>query len=680
MVGLCGGILLSGYWLAARVAHDTSAAERLAVAVIAGLASLLLLVSVVNFFRPLALPWALVCLLPMALSLLPAYTRRALGADLLAFGRDPETRLAGALIGVFLAALLAGLLFDNQALHYDGTPNHDSFFWVAGAEYLKRFTYMTAPTVTPTEPLYNSLIAVVGWKSAWGRMGAEGLLALASSLVGASPLKLYLYGTAALYLPWVAAVYLTARTFFQPKLTRFALVGLALFQPIFCFYHANANLPNLLGAILGAGAIVATERALRAATSPAGPRLAWCGLIVLCVHGLLCTYHEMVAFVGLSCGLLWLRAWFTRPAAAHWRATLLVAAAGIFGFAINPASTVRGWYGFVELLDIARVTTVYTDMFAPLAPSQWLPGFLTLSPAAVWFLPTKVALLVSVLLFGGFVLAVWRAQDRFGVLAIFAGSLIMVGYTLVTGFAYGWQKTIQFVGVPYATVAPVMILDALSRLAAPGRGRRVAVWGAGAAIALFFGYITLADWRDAFASSRRKMLSTDWLELRDLSRDRLRGQPVMVEQASFRMDFFHGMWAAYFLSGSSIHYAARGENPGGYLSLIITPGRPEAPPPAAYLVGREWADTLDANSTRLLTGREYALLEQANRVLALEGAAPNSGRPDSFSDSVRLELVPHSSSRLLLTLGPPPGRDLPAGKWLLTREAAGAAGFSSEVT
>ena len=66
LLGLPVGMILTGYWLASRLTSVT-ASERVAVAVLTGLAALLLNIAVVNFFKPLANFWAWACLWPITL-------------------------------------------------------------------------------------------------------------------------------------------------------------------------------------------------------------------------------------------------------------------------------------------------------------------------------------------------------------------------------------------------------------------------------------------------------------------------------------------------------------------------------------------------------------------------------------------------------------------------------------
>jgi len=241
----------AGYWLAGGL-RALSAAERLATAMLAGLFALTWAVSVVNLLLPLAGVWGWTCLLPWFVPLLRGTMRRNLAADLAAVigNRRGAWLASGALL--FLGTLLWPLLSRPGVVFYDGTAGHDAFFWIVGAEHLKRQTYLQPAVTNPVYPLYYSIESITGLRPVWGRMGAEGLLALVSNLAGASPLKIYVAATAALYIPWVAATFLALRTFWFERVGFACALVLVAVQPLFVFFHANANLPNLLGALAAA--------------------------------------------------------------------------------------------------------------------------------------------------------------------------------------------------------------------------------------------------------------------------------------------------------------------------------------------------------------------------------------------------------------------------------------------
>jgi hypothetical protein len=679
LIALPTGLLLTGYWLAALLERENPL-ERLAFALPCGLGLLLAAVAAINFFHPLAGAWAYACLSPALLTLIFPRGRTGLGRDLLAVWRAaPRPVLLAAVF--FFVLLLWPVLLTPASLFYDGTSNHDSFFWIAGAEHLKRHTYMELPVISATQPLTNQASALIGWQPAWGRMGTEGLLALASSAAGVSPLKLYLYATASLAVVWFAMVYLALRTFVTEKPAVVTGAVLVSLQPIFVFFYGNANLPNLLGALTGAATIIAVERAMRAEVGASVEFTAWAALAALSLHGLLCSYPEMGPFVLLPCGLLWLRPWFTRGRRGFWRTGCLTAIVLLAGLALNPATTIRAVYGFLASFSIARADTNWANLFNPLDAAEFFPALVTLSVSGAKELDWWFGGALSALILGVFGLVVWRSRDRYGLFAGLAGSLALAGYTLVTHFAYGWQKTVQFSGIFFALAFPAAAIDVLWGLRrGPVRTPRLATAALGG-LGIFLAYATVMNCRDIYKWSDRKVISADWFALRDVSRASLHEAPVLVEAATFRMAFFHGMWAAYFLSDSQIYYGARGEESGGYLrSGVVNEQNQEIPSPAAVLVGHDWADAFDANSPRLYTGREFALLQKGNRVFKLAGVFPLNGVPDHVSGAATMEILPHSTSNLLLELAPRTKAGWPAGAWRVTRRTEGAEDFSATVT
>src|SRR5688572_15561040 len=172
LLGLPIGMILAGYWLAARLT-DASTSERLATAVLAGLAALIWNISALNFFKPLNGAWSWLCLWPVALTLLDPRSRILLLRDLRAILLNRRGAIAGVLAASFLGLLLWPLLSRPSLVFYDGTSNHDAFFWISSAEHLKRHTYMEMPVSSAVRPLTKATEAIIGWHPSWGRMGAE---------------------------------------------------------------------------------------------------------------------------------------------------------------------------------------------------------------------------------------------------------------------------------------------------------------------------------------------------------------------------------------------------------------------------------------------------------------------------------------------------------------------------
>lgn len=664
-------ILLSGYWLNALKLVDT-VATRLAIAAVGGVGTLILVVAAVNSFQPLAGIWLGVCLLPAATAVLVPALRRQLIADGSRLIASSTGRWVLGAAAVFLLLLFKPALLDGQALFYDGTTNHDSFISITAGEYLQHHRYLEVPEQSATQPWMNMAQDNAGWRPRRAQLGVETLLALFSGLAGTTPLHVCLYFAGALFLPWCAALYLALVTFFRAQFSRGVFVAVVLLQPIFVLFYANSNLPNLLGVIMGTAIVMATEQALRATTRR--HCLGWCVLLALGFHGQIAAYPEMIPFIVLPCGLLWLRPWFARQWKVARTNGTWVVAAFLAGAAINPVVTVRAWHGFRYSFETARADVIFSNVFESLNLAQHVPGLATLSVPAALGLGTIGGALLTLLLLAATAAGWWRARDRVGALFTLAGSGVLLAYTLITGFNYGLQKSVQFGAIFLVAFLTAPVFDVLlNRWRSVGWQRRTATLALGC-ITLFYAAATWTHFQQIQAWSGQKTLSRDWYDLRQLSATTLREQPVLVESASFRMPFFHSMWATYFLPSSRSYFAKRGGEGGGYLRLgvenetAIPGGRP-----AAILVGRRWAESYDANSPRLLEGREYILFREVNRVTALQGVYPLNGIPDNASAHFSLEITPHSASRLRVTLGANRKQNWPTATWrIVHRTGTGA--------
>jgi hypothetical protein len=476
--------------------------------------------------------------------------------------------------------------------------------------------------------------------------------------------------------PWIAAVFLAVRTFFVERLGLLATFALVALQPVFVFFHGNENLPNFVGALAAAGAVLATERAVRSAKN----RGAWLVLLALSVHGVLCSYPEMLPFVVMPAGLLWLRAWFKLKPATAWRPALAISTAWILGCVLNPVSTLRAWSGFIASFDTARANQNWANLFDSLSVVEYPPGLASLSAAAARSLGPIVGVLLTLVLLLGIFFALRRAVDRVGAIFTLAGSAALLAYTLYTGFDYGWQKTVQFGGAFWAAMFPVAIIDALAASVPTNVRVRQVLRVALVSVVAFFTYATVVNCLDGHRWSYRKILTQDWFTLRDYGRSELHDQPVLVDGATFRMAFFHGMWAAYFLPDCELYFAARGRENGGYLRETVKhESREPLPPISAYLVSRDWAETFDANSPRLVLGDTVALLKKANRVMTLSGVYPDNGYPDNAESEVHIGIRPHSTSTLRFVVVPR-SRTTVTTSWHMKATVEGGAAVERDFT
>jgi hypothetical protein len=643
--------VIAGYWLAGRI-RSISAPERLAVASLAGLCTLLLAFSIVNFFAPMSGWRGWSCVLPACLTLLSRPLRSRLVADTAELLRHRMSLALGA-IGLLLLAVMTWPEASQKGLiYYDGTSNHDGYFWVAGARYLEAHSYMDAATDGH------------GWRPGSGRAGSESLLAFVAGLSCLDPVETYLPVTAALLLPWIAAVYLIVRTFWTDRLTTVGAAALFALQPMFIYLRANGNLPNLLGALTGALAVAAAARLLGTREE----RVPWLALLTLSVSALLYSYPEIVPFILLPGVLLLARATYRGPRLAPW-----VLLGCVLGLALNPATALRAYHGFLGSFQAARADRNWANIFAHLGPSQFLPALVTVSVPMAIYLGAIPCLAASAVLLSAAVPAFRRARDRFGAAASLSGGALLAAYTIHTGFHYGWQKTALFSGPFLVAILPIAALDACWKARGwVGRGLALCVTLV-LATGVAFQAMEIKKW------SGRKFLDRDLLGLRAAAGLQA-GDTIVVDSATFGMSHFYGMWPAYFLPDHRLLYSRRGLASGAYPGNgVPTESDPWLAGSRLALVSPEWAKSFDANSERMYSSREAVLLRSANRVTRLDGLSPETGVPVTSGSRITIEIVPHSRSELRLTLAPSEAGPMALTSWRVRRNLPSAAEFVVDV-
>lgn len=653
---LLGAILaLSGY--AAGVHKlDRDASSRLSLALLTGLGLLVLNISLLNLVRPLDATGGMLCLWPVVLGLTLPSARKALVCDLAEILSSSKGRVVAAALTLLPALLLAPMAVRPDLICFDGTSNHDSYFWITSAEILRTQDYLTQPLADLLHPAFNSVGAITGMRPLWGRMGCEGLLACVSSLANLPAETVFLPLTAGLLVVWTAVCHLVIKTFLMEKTPVWVAALICLLQPVFLFAHLNANFPNFLGALFGAGMTVCMEQALR----PGGRRWPWLAGLALSIHGILCCYPEMAPFVLLPAGLLWLRSLWLRAPLYGRRATA-AALACCAGALLNPATLVRGWVGFIASFGTARANQNWANIFMRLEPPELLPGLVSLCPPAADSIGWVGGSLVTLALITGFILALRRATDRNGALIAMSGSAVLVAYTVVTGFHYGWQKSVQFGGVVVAAWTIASLAALLQPKTPTGQMARLLRM---AALVLGGGFLLYASAHAigrAWWWSERKDLTRDWQQLEAIVRGRTQSttkqtpsstETVLIDSGSFDMPFYHGMWATYYLQHTPVVFATRDPEAGGYQrAYSMLQDNKEAPKHTLVLVGAAWAATFDANSPRRAMTPSFVLLEKFNQVDLITGCRERGGVPMQAEQEFVIGITPHSDSVLQMELG-----------------------------
>lgn len=588
-------LLLSGAGLVAPLQLQEPG-ERVAAALLAGLGMVLLGLGWIGALQPIRGGALALGAGPALFTLFRPAVRRQLIADSAAVLRH-WPGVVGAI--VFLGLLLWPLLARSALMYYDGTANHDGHIWISGAEALQRTSYLAPFVGDKLHPYLNGTVVIQGWKPDFGRIAAEAYIAAVATVSGKLPVEVYLWATAALYFPWLAAVYAVARRFICGPLTSPAILGLVAFQPLFAFYHLNGNLPNLLGVLSGFTLLLALQGGFDRIAREGRAGWGWLGGAAVAGHGMLISYPEVAPFIGLSAVLLAMRAWRRQPAQARALA-VFVGGAALAALAMNPATTSRAVFGFITAWGAARSDQTWANLMSGVSGAGFWPTLLTLSPKAGRELGALGGALVTAGLLAACVWTGVRARDRSGTLILLSGAAALAGYTLAADFNYGWQKTAQFSGVILAAVVSVGAPQALAAWPTRRAVRGVALGLLGA----FFVYATVIIQMDQLKWSRRKHLERDWLALRAQTF----AGPVWVVPATFDQPFFYGMWATYFLPQTPIAFPDASSRNTGYLVDTVATAADLPEPPAATLVGAAWAARRFPETEKSATGSAFRLL------------------------------------------------------------------------
>ena len=622
-----------------------SAGVRMCLASLAGLAIWLWLVACLNIWLPINfwVAWSIIGASWLGTSLLP-YARRALLADGRALFASTGCRWLVLAPLPLIAGMLLPMVMHRGLVFHDGTSNHDSFFWIIAAEWLQQHTYLASPNPALDPAVFSVSGTITGVSPAWGRMGTEGLLALLASALNLTPLSVYVYVQVGLLPLWLASTVVFVRLVLAKNFPAWVFCLGASLQPLFVFFITNNSMPNLLGALVAPALLVAFVRLTETTGLARFERPGWGGVAALMLHGLLCSYPEMAPFVLFAAGGA-VGAKLCRIDRRGWRARLMagIVSAGVAGLLIQPLTAWRACGGFWNSLTVARADAIWGNIFAPLNPGEYIPALTTLNVPACGQLGPGLGWALSLLLVITLILVVRRAQDKATALAGLSGFILLISYTLVTDFSYGWQKATQFSGV---IVAGYFTFGSFVALA-PVAGLRASVlrYAGIAILAVFMAYATIWGCARNYYWAENKALDRSFLALKNLSDGELRHQPVEVVGATFDRPFFYTMWAVYALPYSYLSFDARGGQRGGYLSghlPVFNPGSPEAVKPQAYLVSRAWADTFDADSIRLSSGPHHALLTQTNKVMAQNGVYPMTGVPQIARASFSFTLLPYA--------------------------------------
>ena len=639
-------MIFAGYMVMGFLAGETRV-NRVALASLLGLAWVVFVASVVGAVMPLrgAVTW--IAWAPaFGVFALPT-TRRQLMADIAGLVRSPLALPATAGLGLLWITLLLPFLVFPDLVLFDGKTNHDNFFWCVGAQYLQSHDYLTIAAKNRDFPLFNVTSSFCGWRPVWARMASEGYLALTSASFGETPIRLYNFLVSALALPWTLVTFALARRMGLPALRRYTVAFVFFCQPILFFFVANGNGPNLLGTLFSGGlwlvALLLTDRGARS----------WPLVItgILLLHGILASYPEILVFALAPIGLLVLRQMFGEGS-GRFRLFGLMVAIVLIGLGLNPVTTVRLWTGIQSSITTARIDNGWANIFDRVTFAGYLPSFITLGIPSIRLYGMAGGIVASVAVAMSFFVLFKSSSRRLELFFPMAGFLSLLAYTIFTSFGYGWQKSVQFFGIPLAAMFPVLLAGIAQeklRAAASHRGVLVALLGTlGIMVHTMVGVTA-----ENLKSATSKGLTQSMLTLQARAAAEFPGQPVYVDGATFRAAFFQSMWSARLFPENPLVFISRQDQAGGYLRDFVQLDNPTVPATTGrYYVAANWARAFDYDPVPLVKDRVGVVLRQHNLMPEFAGFYREVGLPEMCQAEFSLAIYPYADGWLEFTLEP----------------------------
>lgn len=488
------------------------------------------------------------------------HLRHSLAKDVRTLPRPAWLSLAVAFIGTVIALNLPVLLYGGYT--FEGTPNHDSIYYITVARYLRDHTFYQLPKPTPAHPLYSIVAGAFGNGAGVARIGAESLLAFSASLVGRDPL--YLYGalttTGVVLCSLVGLLFIPRISWrsFGQKIKAGWLLPIVFVCPAIYQQAFNSNYATLYGAILFTAYL---------------SRLQLCGgwrkavVSVLFITALAATYPELLPIAWLCVGLSLLIGLTSshktfrciiREGGIAFRDTALSAL--FFIWITIPAGYVIKHSYFIASTQGQTAPDIYDGL--PLL--KYILAFLTTSQKLGAFASTAVAgiVLASVIILS--ISAMKKSGRHWHIVAgtglAFAVMTIMIFYS---SFNYGKLKIVEYFA---AFILPVAMIGGLSRSMRASKRSGSLLYGATiiSLLASLAGIIFLI--RESLYWGKLKQITPDLVHLAQAI-DSLPGHPL-VSIGPTPSPFYYSMWIPYLSRARFVYSPNYGG--GGYLAQYIS--------------------------------------------------------------------------------------------------------------
>lgn len=620
--------------------------SRIIIATLTGLAILIVTLRSLQYLFPIhAVTWWVLaaCAIPVVFLWLRTSSYVRLLRDIRAIGAVNIFTIMALCVGLVIFLNLPTILFNARS--FEGTPNHDSFYYVVVAKFMVGHSFYEKIPLSPGHPVFAFMPSVFGWGTPLGRVGAEGYLAWLSVLFNKDPVLLYnSLSTAGAILLGLTSVLLfdtqLMRATERNKCTSL-LVILGFLSPSIFTCVFNSNYATIYGVIFFAAYM---------ATSLVGYYRSHRIFPIIFCAALIAVYPELVPIAWACLAVAMTLRWVSKrlPFNEVLRLSVHTLINAITGVILFPWTTLSAWFVAKHSLMVASgPTATYSYPHLPPGVVDRIAAFVTTSNSFATELPHEVSLALFVALAFVFFRSLFSGMRRGSIVT--AGIMIyavMGAVLLGHHYSYGSLKATEYFSpfiIPAFANGQLIGVNRTARWFSKG-----AMALPGVVIVITFAWAISTLVRTSITWGRQKRIDPSTLKLASFIRELPRG--ALLTFGPIPSAYYYTMWLPY-LSNRTFLFTKQYD--GGYLAPYVK-NNPFAPIfEATYTVqssSDDWAAAPFPSGKVYRFGR-FELVYDPGAVRAFtNGLYPSEGTWAWMGDDLRIYIGKPKAAHAFLNI------------------------------
>lgn len=446
----------------------------------------------------------------------------------------------------------------HGAILFEGSPNHDSIYYVVNARWLLDHTVGEPLAYTPASPLMSMSFMFFGPHARLGRLGSESLLAFIAASLRKDPVYLYHGGQAlVMAVAAITAIGTLPRAVLE-EISRTSVRGIAAavavsLAPQTLQMAVNSNYASAYGTVLFTTAIAMWFMA----------RERWLNYGLLVAAGaLIASYPEQMPIAAGVAGAICLVAWATRQ-----RRFVQATEDGVrFGVSVLIAALLLPWIAGPALwvlksayFEISSDTSAWPAPYSPLRGLRYAVAYLTTASTAATHVPRRALIPAICIIAASFLLVRRSTKDNLMAWGVMLGFTVLTILMFAVHYNYGKLKIVEYFALLLTPAAVMLAFQA--RAITEQRWRHHLSTAAILVLACTNVYATASICQDSSYWGQRKRVTTDLVELAGKTSAIARTDAIAVR--FMENSYFYSMWFAYFAS-APVDFAP-GYGAGGYI-------------------------------------------------------------------------------------------------------------------